>query len=611
MDRSIVVLTPLISLEDCHVATAKKYDLKAVADNPGIIPKAMNGVYQLIFICPEMLKANHPIFQQMSQSKTFQKRLLGFIIDEVHLCYQWFVFFMMLDTRIVLIARRRTFRADYTGLGLPRIYFPHVPFMGLLATVPLYVRGFIHTTLRFPKGCLLIQRPVNRENVFIMIQPIRGNTKSFNELSFLISKHLRNLSGYGENIPKTMLFTDGLKEACKINTALGKMLPKKVYEESPEVVLEYSTGITLEKRAYNLERFIEGTTHIMVCTEACGMGLNVLDIERVIQWRISQRCNLSSLCQRFGRVTRRPDIQGVAILFHTTFAEVTSDHSPEAQIYKYTWDDPRYYLVSQDIVRFDMGLISLTAPRGLKHKGEPLDQPDPKLTRANPGYAVPSIDNMLAIFALQPPKKTAFKTLPLVCQGILSLINTTKCRRQIILKYFAEVETHRSPHLCCDHCSGSQFPSEIRHLIPPADIIKPTNQTARPFSRLTKVSQETQKLLREKLTKVNVQVWKDTGGNKRFIAYPASALLGHEEIDLLVSRATSIKLPEHIYKALNKKPSTYDGQLRQGLFNKLFDEIMTTIHDLDLQTNSTPPTLVTSNPSAILQENNQLLALIP
>ncbi|RPB18437.1 hypothetical protein L211DRAFT_796900, partial [Terfezia boudieri ATCC MYA-4762] len=97
--------------------------------------------------------------------------------------------------------------------------------------------------------------------------------------------------------------------------ALAKCLLKKIYEENPEVVLEYTTAITLEKRAYNLEHFIEGTTPIMVCTEACRMGLDMLDMQRVIQWRVSHRCNLSSLCQRFGRAARRPDIQALAILF--------------------------------------------------------------------------------------------------------------------------------------------------------------------------------------------------------------------------------------------------------------------------------------------------------
>ncbi|RPB18339.1 hypothetical protein L211DRAFT_854211 [Terfezia boudieri ATCC MYA-4762] len=94
LDRTIVVLTPLISLEDCHMATARKYGLKAVAintksvaDDPTIIVKAISGVYHLIFTCPEMLEVNHPMFQQLSKSKIFQKRLLGFVIDEVHLCH--------------------------------------------------------------------------------------------------------------------------------------------------------------------------------------------------------------------------------------------------------------------------------------------------------------------------------------------------------------------------------------------------------------------------------------------------------------------------------------------------------------------------------------------
>ncbi|KAF8430079.1 hypothetical protein EV426DRAFT_513349, partial [Tirmania nivea] len=55
-----------------------------------------------------------------------------------------------------------------------------------------------------------------------------------------------------------------------------------------------------EYRAYNLERFVEGNCRILICTDACGIGLDIPDIERVVQWRLSQCCNLSSLYQRLG-----------------------------------------------------------------------------------------------------------------------------------------------------------------------------------------------------------------------------------------------------------------------------------------------------------------------
>lgn len=135
LERTIMVLTPLISLEECHVsmedigevfesferfvfvlrllrllmsevlaadtdivqqATATKYGLKSCAlnarsleEDPRIIEKIVAGTYQLVFVCPELLKGNHRVFQKLSKSKSFMTRMLGFVIDEVHLCHQW------------------------------------------------------------------------------------------------------------------------------------------------------------------------------------------------------------------------------------------------------------------------------------------------------------------------------------------------------------------------------------------------------------------------------------------------------------------------------------------------------------------------------------------
>ena len=70
------------------------------------------------------------------------------------------------------------------------------------------------------------------------------------------------------------------------------------------------------------------------------MGIDIPDIQRVIQWRLSTRVNMSTIYQRIGRAAWRSGVQGIGILFHSPLAIVTPAHTPEAQIYKRAWNDP-------------------------------------------------------------------------------------------------------------------------------------------------------------------------------------------------------------------------------------------------------------------------------
>lgn len=73
-----------------------------------------------------------------------------------------------------------------------------------------------------------------------------------------------------EDIPKTMIFVDGLKEACRITTKLLNIIPRSVLKNHENIVREYSTGwcyylfrgrtrlttLVRECRAHNLEAFL-------------------------------------------------------------------------------------------------------------------------------------------------------------------------------------------------------------------------------------------------------------------------------------------------------------------------------------------------------------------
>src|SRR5579859_2445388 len=54
-----------------------------------------------------------------------------------------------------------------------------------------------------------------------------------------------------------------------------------------------------------------GQTRILVCTDVCGMGLNITCVLRVFQWKVLEVLCLKTLNQREGRGGRDPSTQAV------------------------------------------------------------------------------------------------------------------------------------------------------------------------------------------------------------------------------------------------------------------------------------------------------------
>lgn len=137
----------------------------------------------------------------------------------------------------------------------------------------------------------MVLRSVDRPNICLVAMPITASVHSFQDLFFVIPEGLSS----AKTIPKTLIFADSLKETCDITSALLQRIPRHMYQEEDHIVAEFSSGISHECRKYNLELFTKGVCRILVCTEACGMGVDIPDVSRVIQWRLSPQVNLSTL----------------------------------------------------------------------------------------------------------------------------------------------------------------------------------------------------------------------------------------------------------------------------------------------------------------------------
>jgi hypothetical protein len=113
---------------------------------------------------------------------------------------------------------------------------------------------------------------------------------------------------------------------CTLTTELINKFPERLRGcEAREVICEYHSTMSAKALDRNLLALREGICRIMVCTDAVGMGLDVPDIERVVQWRVPQWMTLASWWQRAGRAARDPEYSGVAIIYYEPSLIVPED----------------------------------------------------------------------------------------------------------------------------------------------------------------------------------------------------------------------------------------------------------------------------------------------
>ncbi|KIJ10206.1 hypothetical protein PAXINDRAFT_16777 [Paxillus involutus ATCC 200175] len=146
----------------------------------------------------------------------------------------------------------KEFRPEYSQLGrLHWILPPHIPFHIVSATMPPRILRGVISTLN-----------MRREN---------------------ISKH--------------------------ITTFLREQLPPELRDK----IVWFHSGMTQEFRSEMIEKLRCGEIWGICCTDAAGMGLDIRDIELVIQWGYVK--SLCTLMQRLGRGARGTDVEATGAYF--------------------------------------------------------------------------------------------------------------------------------------------------------------------------------------------------------------------------------------------------------------------------------------------------------
>src|SRR6202165_3006751 len=266
--------------------------------------KVDRGEFQIVSARPEALLGPRAHFYTTTvrTSNAFMLNLAAIVVDECHLIHHW-----------------REFRKLYMALCRLRKCCKGVPWLCLSATLTAGAESYVHDVCGFKEKTLRASVSIRRKNINLMVSTV--TRPDFEHLHDLIPPRFIR----ARDIPKTLIFVDSVTEAILIARSLREKLHQYVQHNTdlvacpkfnPETVIQtYFSPNDENAKSATLRTIRNGATRICVCTDAFGLGVNIPDIVRVIQWGVSPLLNTSSLFQRIGRAARDPGYLGIAVIY--------------------------------------------------------------------------------------------------------------------------------------------------------------------------------------------------------------------------------------------------------------------------------------------------------
>lgn len=355
------------------------------------------GVYSVVLAFPEILlvHGSHLWLQTIkNRSNEFCRRLACIAVDEAHLLWGW-----------------RQFRKEYLNVGKLRIFFPEVPVVALLATITQNVLEYFHSALKLRRPTNLYKRTLDRPNITYIVQEIRQ--KGLTKLNMLIP----TIGGMG-GIPKTMIFVNNIDSGVAIAVHLQSLLPTSIRNKD-KVVRSFSSNVEASTWDEFMRDFQSGNIRIWVCTHAAGMGIDIQDVTRVIQWKLSDHLVLATLLQRIGQAGQDASLPAVAIVF------VQSK-----------------YILPENFLD-DLNSIFCNHSTAIGPQNG---------ARAAEIVKTLYTDDNLQTDTFQTKKNKSASPYHKVDPAVMWFVHTTRCRRCLALACFMSSPVEHIKSTCCDNC---------------------------------------------------------------------------------------------------------------------------------------------------------------
>lgn len=261
-----LVISPLISLMEDQVKDLKRRNIKAIslAGNHSsfrleqLIDNVTRGGYRFVYCSPERLGSE--LF--MERSKTWNVRTIA--VDEAHCISQW----------------GTDFRPAYRNIPKIKELFPGAAWGAFTATANAQVASDINQLL-FDSNASVFRQAMRRPNLkFAVFQ-------KFKDAESDLIRAVRRSEGTG------LIYVRSRYEAEKWATRL------RLFHVNAE---SFHAGLSSSERTKRQKHWMNGTTRVMCCTSAFGMGVDKPDVRFVYHAYMPQ--DLESYVQEAGRAGR-------------------------------------------------------------------------------------------------------------------------------------------------------------------------------------------------------------------------------------------------------------------------------------------------------------------
>jgi ATP-dependent DNA helicase RecQ len=253
LDGLTVVVSPLLSLMQDQVESARRRGMAAAALNSAQEPVAQRAVLEavtagevkLLYVSPERL-------ERLAGRLTALGVRVGLLaVDEAHCISEW----------------GHDFRPSYRLLLQARIRLGRPPVVALTGSATPEVRQDIATSLRLGAGGRwdLHLDSFDRANLWFGVERVKTDRDRFRVLISQLAPRRGTAIVYGP----TRRITEGL--ARSIHYAGFRSAA-------------YHAGLDRERREEVLHRFLSGGLDVVTATSAFGMGIDKPDVRVVVHW---------------------------------------------------------------------------------------------------------------------------------------------------------------------------------------------------------------------------------------------------------------------------------------------------------------------------------------
>ncbi|KAJ7214689.1 P-loop containing nucleoside triphosphate hydrolase protein [Mycena rebaudengoi] len=289
-----IVITPLNILGKQNVESLAKVGISAICITAETATEEnfqaiAEGRHRAIVTNIETLMKPDGGFSKLWNDKDFMSKVISVVWDEAQCISKW-----------------GDFRPEYKTAGMLRNFIPHdIPFHITSATLPPDVLHDVMAILGMRESKTeIFMRSNDRSNIHLTVRKLKYALNSFKDLTFLIPPDWDP----SKPLPyKFTIFFDSITESLAAAQYLRSLLPL----EHRDKIKWFNSEMSPEFRSEEADKFNEGHTFGLACTESFGMGIDMPDITLVIQWRAT--CDMCTLWQRFGRAARDPECDAIAL----------------------------------------------------------------------------------------------------------------------------------------------------------------------------------------------------------------------------------------------------------------------------------------------------------